>query len=253
MQSPSKKRQPPNPRSRGLAGLLLLGALAIASQAARAEAPAEVPMTESVHTLESLARVEAARALPPLGEHQRLAVGPLDERLAPANCLGPIAAGASQGGHPRDRVTIELSCAAPRWHRYVPVRVLGTSPVLIAAHAIVAGAALGEADVRVEQRDVQSLPPGYMDEAGAALGLSVVRPIASGAVITNQMLLGPRVVQRGQTVTLVADAGGMSVRMTGRALTDGMVNQRVRVQNLSSGKIVEGTARPDQVVEINVQ
>jgi flagella basal body P-ring formation protein FlgA len=60
-------------------------------------------------------------------------------------------------------------------------------------------------------------------------------------------------VQRGQTVTLVADTGGMSVRMAGRALGDAMVNQRVRVQNLSSGKVVEGIARSEQVVEIIFQ
>ncbi len=62
-----------------------------------------------------------------------------------------------------------------------------------------------------------------------------------------------KVVQRGQAVTLLADAGGISVRMAGRALSDGLMNQRVRVQNLSSGKIVEGIARSEQVVEIILQ
>ena len=67
------------------------------------------------------------------------------------------------------------------------------------------------------------------------------------------MLLGSRVVQRGQTVTLIATNGGFSVRMAGRALSDGMINQRVRVENLSSGKVVEGIARSEQVVEIIFQ
>jgi len=220
---------------------------------AAAATAASAATVEAVSNLEALARREAERSLPPLGEHQRLLIGPLDEHFSPERCRGPVETTTPPGGHPRDRVTVELICALPRWHRYVPVRVIGTSPVLIAAHAIVAGASLGEADVRIEQRDLPSLPPGYMDDARSAIGLSVGRPIASGAVITNQMLLGPRVVQRGQTVTLTAEAGGLSVRMMGRALSDGMVNQRVRVQNLSSGKVVEGIARSDQVVEINSQ
>jgi flagella basal body P-ring formation protein FlgA len=66
-------------------------------------------------------------------------------------------------------------------------------------------------------------------------------------------LVAAKAVQRGQSVTLVADLGGMSVRTAGRALADGLVNQRVKVQNLSSGKIVEGIARSDQVVEIILQ
>ena len=228
----------------------------VAPPGAAAPSPASsaaAPTGESVATLEALARTHAERLLPPLGEHQRLIVGPLDQRFVPEHCLGPIEPVDNGGAHPRDRVTIELACAQPRWHRYIPVRVVGTSPVLIAAHALVAGAALTEADVRIEQRDLPSLPPGYMDELQPALGLSLARPIPSGAVITNQMLLGRRVVQRGQMVTLVADAGGLAVRMEGRALGDGMVNQRVRVQNLSSGKVVEGVARSDQLVEINLQ
>jgi flagella basal body P-ring formation protein FlgA len=45
----------------------------------------------------------------------------------------------------------------------------------------------------------------------------------------------------------------MSVRMAGKALSDGLVNQRVKVANLSSGKVVEGIARSEQVVEIILQ
>jgi flagella basal body P-ring formation protein FlgA len=45
----------------------------------------------------------------------------------------------------------------------------------------------------------------------------------------------------------------MSVRTAGRALTDGLINQRVKVQNLSSGKVVEGIARSEQTVEIILQ
>jgi flagella basal body P-ring formation protein FlgA len=131
--------------------------------------------------------------------------------------------------------------------------MVGTSPVAIAAHAIVAGTVLTARDISIEQRDLTALPPGYLDDPGIAIGLTASRAIAGGAILTNQQLLGTRAVQRGQTVTLVADLGGMSVRMAGRALSDGLVNQRIRVENLSSGKIVEGIARSEQVVEIIFQ
>jgi len=86
-----------------------------------------------------------------------------------------------------------------------------------------------------------------------AVGLTASRPISAGAIITNQLLVASKAVQRGQTVTLVTDGEGISVRMAGRALSDGLVNQRVRVVNLSSGKIVEGIARSAQTVEIIFQ
>jgi flagella basal body P-ring formation protein FlgA len=123
----------------------------------------------------------------------------------------------------------------------------------VAAHAIVLGSVLTAKDMRVEQHDISELPPGFLDDPAIAVGLTASRPIAGGAFLTNQQLVAARAVQRGQSVTLVADAGGMSVRMAGKALSDGLINQRVRVENLSSGKIVEGIARSEQIVEIIFQ
>jgi flagella basal body P-ring formation protein FlgA len=207
--------------------------------------------TQDVAQLEALAKSQAALQFPPLTERQRFVVGPLDARLRLERCSQPVNAVVGPGQHMRDRVMVELRCpATPAWHVYVPVRIVGTSTVTLAAHAIVVGSVLTEKDVRTEQRDVSELPPGYMDDPTVAIGLTVSRPISSGAVITNQYLVAAKAVQRGQEVTLVADIGSMSVRMAGRALSDGLMNQRVKVENLSSGKIVEGIARSAQVVEI---
>jgi flagella basal body P-ring formation protein FlgA len=204
--------------------------------------------------LEALARSEASLHLPVLTPHERLVAGPINTATRLAHCSQPVKPSVSAGGQMRDRILVELSCpGAPPWHIYVPVRVVGTSQVTIAAHAIVAGSVMTANDLRTEQRDISSLPPGYMDDPAVTVGLTASRPIASGAVITNQLLLGAKAVERGQTVTLVADAGGMSVSMQGRALSDGLVNQRVKVENLSSGKVVEGIARSQQVVEIILQ
>ena len=109
------------------------------------------------------------------------------------------------------------------------------------------------ADLKVEQHDISELPLGFLDDPAIAVGLIASRPIAGGRVHHQSAAGRSKAVQRGQSVTLVADAGGISVRMAGRALSDGLMNQRVKVQNLSSGKIVEGIARSEQVVEIILQ
>jgi flagellar basal body P-ring formation protein FlgA len=206
---------------------------------------------QDVPPLEALAKSEAAAQLPALTDKQRLMVGPIDPHLQLQRCSLPVKAVTGPGGHMRDRISVELRCpGTPPWHIYVPVRVIGTSAVTIAAHAIVAGSVLTDKDLRVEQRDIPELPQGYMDDPTVVVGLTASRPISSGAIITNQFLVAAKAVQRGQTVTLVSDAGGMSVRMAGRALSDGLLNQRVRVVNLSSGRIVEGVARSEQIVEI---
>jgi flagellar basal body P-ring formation protein FlgA len=228
--------------------------LGLISGLSLAAGPLPAAELQDIAQLEALAKSQAALQFPPLTERQRFLVGPIDRRLQLERCKLPLNPVVSAGQHMRDRVMVELRCpSTPAWHVYVPVRIIGTSTVTLAARAIVVGSVLTDKDVRTEQRDVSELPPGYMDDPTVAIGLTASRPISSGAVITNQYLVAAKAVQRGQTVTLVADAGGMSVRMAGRALSDGLVNQRVRVENLSSGKIVEGIARSDQIVEIIFQ
>jgi flagella basal body P-ring formation protein FlgA len=211
----------------------------------------EVSNPQDIAQLEVLAKSAAAYQFPKLGERQRFLVGPIEPHLQFEKCNRPISPILASPQHMKDRVTIELRCEDPKpWHLYVPVRIVSTSPVAMAVHAIVAGTAIKASDLKIEEHDVSELPLGFLDDPAIAVGLIASRPIAEGAYLTNQQLTAPKVVQRGQSVTLLADAGGISVRMAGRALSDGLINQRVRVQNLSSGKIVEGIARSEQVVEI---
>ncbi len=236
------------PRTRHL---LLVACLAVARFAAASAPSGELQDTSQ---LEALARSAAQRELPALTDKQRLAVGPLQQRLQLERCDSALKSSVAPGLRIAGRVVIELRCdGRSAWHIYVPVRVVGTSQAVIAARAIVAGSVLTAKDLSVEQRDVSSLPPGYLDDPAIAIGLTASRGVSGGAVLTNQQLLGTKAVQRGQTVTLIASIDGMSVRMSGRALSDGLVNQRIKVENLSSGKIVEGIARSEQIVEIVFQ
>jgi flagella basal body P-ring formation protein FlgA len=231
-----------------------LALLPLCSNAADIDAAAPSSQFEGIAQLESLARSAAIREFPPLDDRQRFVVGPIEPRLELAKCRGPIRTFLASAHHMKDRATIELRCQDTKdWHLYVQVRIVSTSPVAVAAHAIVAGLVLKASDLRVEEHDISDLPLGFMDDPAVAVGLTASRPIAGGAYITNQQLAAPKAVQRGQMVTLVADTGGVSIRMAGRALGDGLVNQRVKVTNLSSGKIVEGIARSEQVVEIILQ
>jgi flagella basal body P-ring formation protein FlgA len=209
---------------------------------------------ENVGQLESLVRSAATVEFPPLSDRQRLVVGPIEPHTQLPKCSQAVRATLASVHHMQDRANYELRCPDYQgWHLYVPVRIAGTSTVAVALHALVIGTVLKASDLRVEQHDVSELPLGFLDDPAVAVGLTVGRPIAGGAFITNQLLVASKAVQRGQSVTLVADAGGLTIRMAGRALTDALVNQRVRVTNLSSGRVVEGIARSEQTVEIILQ
>ena len=238
----------------GWVGSAALALIPVCSSAADLGAAVPPSQYQDLAQLEALARSEAMHQFPPLNERQRFVVGPIEPRLELAKCHTPVRSFLSSAHHMKDRATIELRCEDTKvWHLFVQVRIVGTSPVAVAVHAIVAGSVLKAGDMRVEEHDISDLPLGFMDDPAVAVGLTASRPIAGGAYITNQQLVAPKAVQRGQLVTLVADTGGMTIRMAGRALGDGLVNQRIKVTNLSSGRVVEGIARSEQVVEIVLQ
>jgi flagellar basal body P-ring formation protein FlgA len=239
-----------------LAAALRAGAtgLMLAAASGSVHAAGSATALQDVGQLESLAKAEAALHLPPLTEKQRFLVGPIPPHVQLPQCTGAVTPSIGAAPHMNDRLLVELRCqGATAWHLYVPVRIVGTAAVAVAAHAIIAGSVLTASDLRVEQHDMTELPPGYLDDPAIAVGRTAARPISGGTILSNQQLVASKAVSRGQTVTLLADAGGIRIQMAGRALSDGMVNQRVRVQNLSSGKIVEGIARSEQVVEIILQ
>ena len=60
----------------------------------------------------------------------------------------------------------------------------------------------------------------------------------------------PLSVRRGQRVVLVARAGGLVVRMDGKALASAAVEGVVRVQNRQSKRIVEGVVRAGGIVDV---
>jgi flagellar basal body P-ring formation protein FlgA len=64
------------------------------------------------------------------------------------------------------------------------------------------------------------------------------------------MFVADVIVRRGQEITLVASSGTFEVRAAGRALADAPAGARLRVQNLSSMKVVEGMVESSDVVRV---
>ena len=177
---------------------------------------------QDIAELENLAKSEAARQFPSLTDRQRFLIGPIESNLELERCREPVRVTLASAHHMQDRATLELRCQnAKPWHIYVQVRIIDTSSVAVAAHAIVAGSVLSANDLRVERHDISELPPGFLDDPAIAVGLTASRPISGRAFLTNQQLVAAKTVERGQSVTLVADVGGMSVRMAGKVLADG--------------------------------
>jgi hypothetical protein len=119
---------------------------------------------QNVAELEAVARAEAIELLPALTAKQRLQVGPLPPQIQLPRCEIPVKPARAPGLQSSGRVLIELRCdGRSPWHIYVPAKIIGTTQVVVAAHALIAGTVLAAKDIAVEQHDLAALPPGYLD------------------------------------------------------------------------------------------
>jgi flagella basal body P-ring formation protein FlgA len=209
------------------------------------------------HAIQPLAAITAAatdfvRAEMPPGEKDIVVTaGRLDPRLRFARCGGPLEASLLSGARLQAQASIAVACSqGANWTVYVPVTIASRLEVWALKSPQAQGARLGAEDVIAETRLVSGLALGYVTD-GAQLSRSTLRhPLPAGAVLMSQDLLPDFMVRQGEQVTMVAAVGGIQVKAAGLALQDGRYGALIRVQNVSSSRVVQGIVEANRVVDV---
>ena len=178
--------------------------------------------------------------------------GTLDSRLRLVRCTSGMHAQLPAGAPLQSRTMVGVACDGPvRWMIYVPVTVETRIAVLVLKHPVSRDARLTIEDVTVESRQVTGLSTAYLTSVNDLQARTALRPLPMGTTLTMDMFKPDLVIKHGQEVTLVAAAGGIEVRAAGRALADAAGGTRLKVQNLSSLKVVEGVVEGPDVVRVS--
>jgi flagellar basal body P-ring formation protein FlgA len=167
--------------------------------------------------------------------------GRLDSRLRLRSCEEGLEAFMAPGSRTAGNSTVGVRCLGPvTWTLYVPVEISVQGEVVVLTEALPRSTVLQPSHLRLERQDVGSLSSGYLTDPDSTRGMVLRRALQAGTLLTPQMVEPPRLVQRGQRVTLLAENASVVVRVEGEALGNGARGDRVRVRNLSSDRIVEG-------------
>lgn len=219
---------------------------------------AAVCAAQEAGALQPLASVRAAAekavrgTLDPAATDVKLAAASLDARLRLAACATPLETHAQPPRGNQSRVLARVSCASGAvWTVHVPVDIRRAHSVLVLRRAVARGEAIGAADVDAQTRELPGMASPFVARTEDLAGRFTKRAIPAGSLLSADALSAALLIHRGQEVTLTAAANGFEVRAPGRALADAAAQQRVRVQNLLSLKVVEGVADSEGVVRVN--
>jgi flagella basal body P-ring formation protein FlgA len=196
--------------------------------------------------VERIAAAAVSAVAPDAGTDPRVrAEAAIDSGLRMPECSGGLSA------HVGHRGVAEVSCSGPMaWKLFVPVKVSRMGDTLVLARPLAAGQTVTADLVRVETRDQAGLAAGALERPEQAIGRIAARPLAAGSPLSTGDLRSPRLVKRGDQVTLIARRGGLEVRSQGRALGEAGEAEQVNVENLSSRRQVRGIVNARGEVEV---
>ena len=176
------------------------------------------------------------------GEAAEIQVDRLDPRLHLHGCDRDLEAFLPNGGRTTGNTTVGVRCPGSKpWSLYVPVTVNVFKNVVVTSSALPRNTILERSHLKMAKRNLAKLPQGYFVDPDRLVGMKLKRNLNAGLPLTPTMVKAQTVIKRGQRVMLVSRSRGISVRMQGKALANGAMGELVRVKNLSSKRIVEGT------------
>jgi flagella basal body P-ring formation protein FlgA len=133
----------------------------------------------------------------------------------------------------------------------VRMRIRRFAEVLVAADKIKRHETLGEQQFELKRTDVTSLREQPVISTAELVGQRAKRNLRMGSILTTGAMEPVPDIEVGGEVTIVFTDDWGTITVSGRALETGWVGSRVRVKNLTSGKVVVGTVVPGKSVEVN--
>ena len=174
-----------------------------------------------------------------------------DPRLRLPACSSPLRAVVPVSQAAQERQLIEVSCdSGARWRVNIPTRVSVERVVMVARRPLPRGAAFKVDDFSLVRQVQSGTAADRVQSADKLHDRRLRRPVAAGTVLTYDMLEPELVIRRGQAVVLLARTSEFEIRSDGLAMQDARAGDRVRVQNLTSRRVVEGIAATDASVSV---
>lgn len=93
----------------------------------------------------------------------------------------------------------------------------------------------------------------YITSPEQLIGMAAKRPLRSGVPLRASDVAEPKVIRKGDMVTIAFEAPGMSLSVRGKALDDGLLGASVRVLNIQANRVVEASVAAPGYVLVSPQ
>lgn len=135
-----------------------------------------------------------------------------------------------------------------RW--YVPVRLNWWARAVVARKELPVRANLMADMLAMARVNVAGHAGSWWTKPADLSGTRLTRPLKAGDVIYDSYVHRPKLIRRGDQVTMVASYGTLQVTAVGRALRSAGLGDRVSIRNTKSKQVVQGIVANASTVRI---
>lgn len=155
---------------------------------------------------------------------------------------------------PVGRISYRIKCIAPSsWQSRATAQIQLWANIVVANRTLQRNEKLNRDMLTTESVDLSTLNRAPIITMDEILGMSVKRRIQQGNALSWSLLESPEIIKRGDLVTLLIRSSGFTASTQGVAMENGIKGERIKVENSSSGKIIEGVVLESGVVETKLK
>lgn len=217
-----------------------------------------MPLTSHAQGYESHQQIvttatELIETLMPDINDKKISIQALDNRLLLNKCNRPLAAFLPNGSQLIGKTTIGVRCTGTKpWKVYVSANIAVYSDVIIANEFIVRGTQIRAGQIKTVKKEISEISRGYFSKNAQVVGKIAKYTLNKNAVIHTNSIARPKLVKRGKDVVIIADSGGITVRMRGTAMSDGALGDHIKIKNKRSRRIIQAEVIDSNLVRVKM-
>lgn len=179
-------------------------------------------------------------------------LGHLDRRLrlAPCQRVEPyLPPGTRLWG--RSRIGLRCLEGPVRWNVFLPVTVRAWGPAWVLRRPVAPGAVLTQEDADIAEIDWAEQHAAVLADTELWIGQQAAYALQAGQALRQNMVRPVPAFGPGAQVRIASQINGLQVMAVGESLGAGIAGQTVKIR-LRNGRVVTGTVRPDQIVDVRL-
>ena len=197
--------------------------------------------TQSVSSIQEAIHLYIASNLT-LDTDYKVRLGQLDNRLQLSQCIEPLEIFTHSRSIKPGRNSIGVKCnGTKKWTIYTSAIIYIYKEVIVLSQPIRRGEMFSQHNLHLEKRDLSTIRSGYLTDPLVVVNKQATRNLGLGSVINKSNYTEPKLIKRGEKVTIKVSSQYLNISVMGIAMMDGIKGQNIRVKNEKSHQIIQAT------------